>query len=113
MKYTREDIADTLSTVPGVTGYAVPPAGGQPGDAWPEWTSTRFVSMTNFEATFDVYLILTNSHLPETVNAADPMIEAVAWALATVAVVEAVEPTSIITEAHGNAVPALRFTIST
>ena len=112
-KVTRQDIADTLSTVPGLRGLAIPPNTYSPGDAWPVWASTTFLTFTDFEVGFDVYVVLPNADLDATLAEADPWVEAVAFALASIAVVTTVDPARIMVERNGNPVPALHFAITT
>lgn len=112
-KVSRQDIADVLTTVPGVRGHALPPNTGTAGDAWPVWASTTFLTFTDFEVAWDVYLLLPNADLDATVAEADPNVERVAFALATLGVVNTVDPARIIVERNGNPVPALHFAITT
>jgi hypothetical protein len=112
-KVSRQDIADTLSTVPGVRGNPIPPNTPTAGDAWPVWASTTFLTFTDFEVGWDVYVVLPNADLDATVAEADPWVEGVAFALATVGVVTTVDPARVIAERNGNPVPALHFAITT
>jgi hypothetical protein len=112
-KVTRADIAAALSTVPGVTGHAIPPATATAGDAWPVWASTAFLTYTDFETAWDIYLLLPAADLDATVGEADPRVVEVAWALASVGVVTTVGPARIVAERNGNPVPALHFAITT
>lgn len=87
----RQPIADALSEVPGVTGYAYRPRAAGVGDAWMKWLGATRVSLGAYEVSWQVTVLvpLDESGQEEWIEQHfDDLIEA----LAPVLCVDTVEP---------------------
>lgn len=113
MTITRADIAAALETVDGVRGNATPPKTPQPGDAWPIWETTALTTLGfGLAITWSVYVLLTNADLDQTMAEADPLVEAIASAIAPLGALGPIEPYRVTTNGP-NTLPALRFGLET
>ncbi len=113
---TRDAIARALSTVPGVTGQATPPDLPGPGTAWPAWAGATPGTNCGLTDQWFVFLVLPNPTIAATVEAADALVDATWAALLDVGEVSIVEPAQITPAdpaGAGQALPALRFTMTT
>lgn len=57
----RQAIADAVSTVSGLTGYAQRPPSAREGDAWPQWRGGERAAGREFLQTWAVMLLLPQS----------------------------------------------------
>lgn len=113
---TRDSIADALSTVTGVHGYAVPPTTLLPGISWPIWQGAAPDSYGGLRSTWHVLVTLPNPDLATTIDAADPLVDTVWAALLDVGEVSAIDVAQVqVADPAGAAqpLPALRFTLLT
>jgi hypothetical protein len=112
---TRQRIVDALAQVPGITATLAPPDVGGPGAAWPTWTGAAVGTYCALIDTWWVYVILPNPTKLTTVEASDPLIQAVWSALLDVGDVSACDTARIsdADPADSTALPALRFTMTT
>ena len=113
---TRERVAAALSTVPGVTGAAAPPAAPVPGLGWPVWVTAVPDSYAGLRSTWHVLVALPNPDAVSTIDAADPLVDRVWAALLDVGEVSAVDPVGLAVAdpaQSGQEVPGLRFTLLT
>ena len=113
MAITRADIAAALDVVEGVRGNAYPPKTPPAGDAWPVWESTSLATLGfGLAITWSVLVTLSNADLDQTISEADPLVEAVASAIARLGALGLIEPYRITTTGP-NTLPALRFGLET
>lgn len=110
---TRQDLADALGGVPGVTGLTLPPDVIQPGMAWPVWRSSTPITGTDYEVTYDVFLTLPAGSPGASIAEADDSWQPVAFALLHVGAVSLIEPVTMATDPAGAGLPAIRFTLTT
>lgn len=113
---TYTAIAQALSTVPGVTGTEAAPPVLTPGAGWPKWTSAGPGPYGGLIDSWHVFVVLPNATLLTTVQAADPLVDAVWAALLDVGEVSLVEPDTLPQgdpATTGQGIPALRFTMTT
>jgi hypothetical protein len=55
---TRQELADAVSTVAGLTGYVKRPSTPKDGDAWPQWRGARVQGGVIYENTWTVLVLL-------------------------------------------------------
>ena len=95
---SRQAVLDALATVPGVTPTPSMPDTPTAGAAWPVWAESHYRDgkLTRpLTHTYEVRVILPAGYLPETVDAADGLVEILAAALSAVGLVEIVSPVQI------------------
>lgn len=95
---TRQSIADALSTVAGVTGYAKRPKTTKAGDAWPLVDQLTRGPGLAFQTTWRIAVALA-SDVGTATDQFDTIVPAVTQALTQVAYVDLARPLSIPTEA--------------
>lgn len=113
---TRDAIAAALSTVAGVTGQAMPPDVVTAGVGWPQWVSASTDAYCSLRSTWHVLVVLPNPDAATTIDAGDPLLDAVWAALLEVGEVPIVEPVTVKVAdpaAAGQDMPALRYTLYT
>lgn len=95
---SRAAILDALALVPGLLPTPTMPDTPMAGAAWPVWAETRYRDgkLTRpLTSTYEVRVILPAGWLPETVDAADGLVDNLAAALSTVGLVDVVNPVLI------------------
>lgn len=95
---TRQSIADALSTVAGVTGYAKRPKVTKPGDAWPLVNQLTRGPGQAFQTEWRIAVTIAADPLTAADNL-DTLIPEVTQALQEVAYVDSARPIAIPTEA--------------
>jgi hypothetical protein len=95
---TRQTIADALSTVSGVHGYAKRPKAVKAGDAWPLVDQLTRGPGQAFETTWRIAVLIGPDEVTA-IDQFDTLIPAIADALVHVAYVDLARPISIQTEA--------------
>jgi hypothetical protein len=112
---TRNELADALGTIDGVTAFSVPPPSIQPFMAWPRWTQTTPINDGSRERVWEVFVTVPGSGDAATVTIADELEEQVDAALWKVdnAAWTLVEPVLLNTGTPGDTVPALKFRVVT
>ena len=111
---TRQDIADALSRIEGVTGLATPPPTPAAGLGWPEWRQTVPSTLTGDEVTWAVHTLLPGGRQDATVLEADPLILALTDSLEDLGVIQTIEPTTYLVQSGGSAaLPCITVTITT
>lgn len=110
---TRQDIADALSTVDGVTGSALPPSTVQPGLGWPQAVTDGRLRINDHaaQASFWVWVVL-----PATEQAAELAYDELVWrvedVLGYLGEIVAAGPYALpLGPGQGDTVPALRVTL--
>lgn len=106
---TRQEIADALGVVDGLTPTPDPPSALLPGCAWPVWVRSEYATACLFETRWAVFVVLPAE--PSTIDVTDELVDAIGQALMKIAGVESLEPVSLQTETGGATVPAIRATI--
>lgn len=94
----RRAVMDALDTVPGVTAHPSIPDAPAAGDGWPVWETGEFRSgkMSNpIRHTYSAFVLLPAGYEPDTVDAADGIVEVVMYALHKIGTVDVAEPVSI------------------
>lgn len=113
---TRQRIADALGGVSGINADIAPPDVLAPGAAWPAWVSATRGTYTGLTNTWHVLVVLPNANMQQTVEGADPLVDAI-WAalldVGDVSIVEAAMLTQTDPGGVGQATPGLRFTMTT
>ena len=116
MTRTRADIAAALNGVDGLTGVEVVPSTITAGLAWPVWVSTRFLNMRPDgprETRWRAFAALPAGSSATSVDASDPLIEAVGNALSAIGLrIDLIEPVRSEATEGGAAIPLLRFTLT-
>jgi hypothetical protein len=110
---TRQDIADALSTVEGVTGSALPPSVPNPGAGWPQAVADGRIRLNDHaaQASFWCWVVL-----PATGQAAELAYDALVWqvedALGYLGEIVSAGPYPLpLGPGQGDTVPALRVTL--
>lgn len=98
MRTTRESIADALSTLEGVTGYAKKPDTVTVGDAWPLVDALERGPAKAFQTSWRIVMVLGNDPATAT-DQLDELVPAVCDALAAEVYVDSARPRSIPVEA--------------
>ena len=94
----RSAVLDALALVPGLVPVATMPDTPMAGAAWPVWAESRYRDgkLTRpLTHTYEVRVILPAGWLPETVDTADGLIEALCAALSTVGNFDVANPVQI------------------
>lgn len=97
----RQAVLDALAAVPGLIPTPTMPDSPMPGAAWPVWAESHYRDgkLTRpLTHTYEVRVILPAGWLPETVDTADGLVEALAGALDEIGLVDVVQPVSITFE---------------
>ncbi|MBQ1042368.1 hypothetical protein KBX03_07600 [Micromonospora sp. C72] len=90
----RQDIANALSTVTGVTGYAYRPTTPKMGDAWPLLSSLENVGSATFEITWRVLVFLPQNEQASS-EWIDSHVDALVDALLPIGYVDRIEPIAL------------------
>lgn len=110
---TRDDLTAAAGTVAGVTAYRITPDVISPGDAWPSWVNSVRLNQCATQSTWYVWVAVANADHGTAVDAEDPLIDPLIEALTDVGTVTLAEPVQLAgTDASGNLLPCLRFTIT-
>jgi len=79
---TRQQIADALSTVAGITGEALEPATKAAGQGWPVWRSTDVINGCDaMTVNWYVFVVLPGGDPNVPADAADPLVLPISRAL--------------------------------
>lgn len=118
MNTAREAVVDALATVEGLEAFPTMPATPTAGAAWPVWAESHYRTgklAHPIAHTYDVRVLLPAGTLPDTVDAADGLIEAVMGALSKVGTVETVGPVLVVFETNQATMPGItaRVTVAT
>jgi hypothetical protein len=95
---SRQAVVDALATVPGIVAHKSVPDAPAAGDGWPVWETGEFRTgkLTNpITHTYSALVVLPNGYEPDTIDAADGLVEQVMYALSKVGTVDVAEPVSI------------------
>lgn len=114
----RQAVVDALATVPGLTATASMPDTPDAGAAWPVWAESRYRDgklSHPLAHTYEVRVVLTAAYHPDTVDAADGLVELVCRALSKVGTVDVAQPAQLVFETNQSTMPGLlvRVTVST
>ncbi len=96
---TRQDIADALSEVAGISGHTSKPAALNEGDAWPQWLGSEKAGGRVFTETWAILIVLPQTDDITADGFADAHADALADALRPVIYVDGFSPASITTDA--------------
>lgn len=111
---SRQQIADALSTIPGVSGHPDQPPAPVPGQGWPQWQRTVYAAGAGCTAIPDTQewdvLLLLPALDP---HSGDQLRDQVAAALSTVGTVTEARPDSIPLQPDQPSTPVVRFTLTT
>lgn len=113
---TRDAIVAVLAPIAGVSPTPFPPDVPTPGSAWPIWTGAQLGTYGGLTDSWQVLIVLPTAVPLEAMHAAHPMVDVCWSALLDLGEVSAVEPVTIShgdPAATGQAVPALRYTMTT
>jgi hypothetical protein len=94
---TRAELADQLSEVDGVQGYAKRPKVIKPGDAWPLLGSVGNRSGSAFQATWRIFVVLGNDE-SSAIDKAEALLPELCAAIDPVAYVDGAVPFAIPTQ---------------
>jgi hypothetical protein len=114
----RLAVVDALATIDGLTATPSMPDTPDAGSAWPVWSESRYRDgklSHPLAHTYEVRVILPAAYHPDTVDAADGLIEQVCNALSKVGTVDVANPVSLVFEQNQTSMPGLsvRVTVST
>jgi hypothetical protein len=114
----RDAVVDALRTVPGLDVTPTMPDTPTPGAAWPVWaeSSYRGGKLTHpIVHTYEVRVLLPAGYHPDTVDAADGLIEQVMAALSKAGTVETAGPVVVVFDPNSTSMPGIsaRVTVST
>ena len=109
---TRQAFADALDTVTGVAGHLVQPSAPVPGQGWPQWVQTRYVSTSCGPrpdgSEWEVLVVLPVLNP----TAGDALRDTIAEALGAVGTVELAEPGTLELAADWTQpAPIIRYTV--
>lgn len=110
MNAARQAILDALATVPGLSPTPAMPDVATAGAAWPVWQET---SVTRgklahvYTRTYNVVAVLPADYLPETIDEAEGLDEALATAMARVGKFDRVVPV-LVTFDDNNSMPGVQ-----
>lgn len=110
---TRDAIVAALQEVDGLQVYPSAPDQPQAWDAFPRWALTNYTGgRLSFIAVheYDVHVVLPAGYEPDTVQQGDTLLDQIASALRTVAVVQLAEPIRLTFD-NNTSVPALRVRV--
>lgn len=114
----RTAVVDALATVPGLEPTPAMPDTPTAGAAWPVWAESRYAAgklAHPVTHTYEVRVLLPAGYMPDTVDAADGIIEALMGALSKVGRVEAATPVTVVFDPEQLTMPGIsvRVTVST
>lgn len=92
---TRQDIADALSEVAGISGHTSKPSALNEGDAWPQWRGSAAAGGRSFTETWAVLVVLPQSDDITADAYADSHAQALVDALRPVIYVDSIDPATI------------------
>jgi hypothetical protein len=110
----RQAVLDALATVPGLVPVSTIPDTPMPGAAWPVWSESRYRDgklSRPLTHTYEVRVILPAGWLPETVEAADGVVEQLCNALSTVGVLDLANPVQIVFD-NGTSMPGINARVT-
>jgi hypothetical protein len=118
MLSARGAVVEALALVPGLEVTASMPLTPTAGAAWPVWAESHYRGgklAHPIAHTYDVRVLLPAGSHPDTVDAADGLIEAVMGALSKVGTVETVGPVLVVFETNQATMPGItaRVTVAT
>jgi hypothetical protein len=96
---TRQDIADALSEVDGISGHTSKPAALNEGDAWPQWRGAEKAGGRVFTHTWAVLVVMPQTDDITADAYADSHGPALVDALRPILYVDSLAPATIPTEA--------------
>jgi hypothetical protein len=103
---SRQAVVDALNTIPGVEATAAMPDTPTAGAAWPVWAEGRFGTgklAQPISHTYEAIVVLPEGYHPDTVDAADGLVEQVMTALRRVGPVELSQPVQVVFDPHNSA----------
>jgi hypothetical protein len=114
----RQAVVDVLATIDGLTPTLAMPDTPDAGAAWPVWAESRYRDgklSRPLAHTYDVRVVLPAAYHPDTVDAADGLVEQVCAALSKVGNVDTAGPVLVVFEQNQTAMPGLsvRVTVAT
>lgn len=114
---SRQAVVDALATIPGVSATLAMPDTPVAGAAWPVWTQSRQAPgklAHPIAHTYDAVVLLPAGYHPDTVDAADGLIEQVIYALSKAGAVEPCEPVTVVFDPNQTTMPGIhaRVTVS-
>lgn len=107
---TRAEIAQALSAVTGVHGFAARPSVMSSGDGWPQWRGSQFAGGHSFADTWVILVVMPSADDVTADRFADQHAEAIIDALRPIVFIDSVEPAEIPADGKGGALRALAFT---
>jgi hypothetical protein len=107
----RDDIAAALAGVPGIDPKPHQPNSPHPGECWPRWTRTTWLTDCSTEQTCQVLVVLPAGSPETTAMAADELRAAMFTALSEVAFIDWAEPLAMPAQDGGATIPLLAITI--
>lgn len=110
----RQSVLDALATVPGLVPVVTMPDTPMAGAAWPVWSESRYRDgklSRPLTHTYEVRVILPAGWLPETVDTADGVVEALAAALSVAGTVDVVSPVQIAFD-NGTSMPGINARVT-
>jgi hypothetical protein len=118
MLSARDAVVEALATVPELQPFATMPDTPVAGAAWPVWAESHYRGGKLAHPvvhTYDVRVLLPSGYHPDTVDAADGLIEEVMAALSKCGTVETVGPVLVVFETNQSTMPGItaRVTVST
>lgn len=113
---TRQAVLDALATVPGLTVTTTLPDTPMAGAAWVVWAESRYGTgklSRPLTHTYEARVVLPAGWLPETVDTADGLLEALCAALSGVGALDSARPVNVQFD-NGTSMPGIsaRVTIA-
>lgn len=119
MNPARQAIVDALATIPGVEALPAMPDTPTAGAGWPVWAEARYGTgklAQPISHTYEAIVLLPAGYHPDTVDAADGLVEQVMAALRKVGTVDLSQPVQVVFDPHNAAsMPGIttRVTVTT
>jgi hypothetical protein len=105
----RDAIVVVLGGVDGLSPSRTVPAPIVAGSCWPVWQDMQWVTISQTLTRWQVWVVLSNADASTAVEAADQIVQEVAFALMGIGKVGPAEPVQWAVEPGQQAVPAVRF----
>lgn len=118
MSTARQAVLDALALVAGLDPRPSMPDTPAPGLAWPVWSESAYTSgkLTQpISHTYEVLVLLPAAYHPETVDAADGLVEQLMGALSKAGTVETARPVTVAFDPTQTTMPgvSVRVTVAT
>jgi hypothetical protein len=107
----RDDLAAALSAIAGIDAKSYPPDTAHPGECWPMWQRTTWLTDCSHEETWQILVVLPAGAPAATAEASDALLDPIFEALSDVgAYIDAAEPAFMTGQDGGAPIPLLRVT---